>query len=104
MNAIGPQGAKGDTGATGATGDTGPQGPQGEKGDPGDSYYANGVLSSFGYHIDDCDGTTEKFVYMAAQGGVNHGVCMEKNERAADQWGGTPPIPVKWRESACPTI
>nr|MBC8414219.1 hypothetical protein [bacterium] len=42
-------------------------------------YYANGVLSSFGYHVNDCDGVTEKFVHMAAQGGVDYGLCMEKN-------------------------
>jgi hypothetical protein len=50
-------------------------------------YYANGVLSSFGYHVDDCHGTTEKFIFLAKQGGVNYGLCMEKNERAADEWG-----------------
>ena len=50
-------------------------------------YYANGVLSSFGYHIDDCNGTNEKFVHMAAQGGVDYGLCMERYDRAADEWG-----------------
>lgn len=50
-------------------------------------YYANGVLSSFGYHIDDCDGISEKFVHLAAQGGVDYGLCMEKEERANATWG-----------------
>ncbi len=46
-----------------------------------------GVLSSFGYHTNDCDGIDEKFVHLATQEGVDYGLCMEKDHHTVATWG-----------------
>ena len=54
---------------------------------PAPAYYATGVLASFGYHTDDCNGTAEKFIQYATVSSVNYGLCVEKVQRGSDQWG-----------------
>ena len=49
--------------------------------------FASGVLASFGYHTNNCNTSSEKFIQYATVDSTAYGLCVEKTERSAQTWG-----------------